>query len=68
MVNVKRTGRITWATAIEVVVTVTVLIVGISIVDGVGAVVAAVALLLGRLGANLYLLPPLRNLPPKPVQ
>ena len=34
----------------------------------VSAVVAAWALLLGRLGANLYLLPPLRGLPPASVQ
>jgi hypothetical protein len=57
MVNLKQTSRVTWATAIEVVGTVTVLTVGVLVLDWVGAVVAATALLIGRVGANLYLLP-----------
>jgi len=68
MVNVKQTHHVTWATSIEVTVAITVLLIGINVLDGVGAVVAAIALLLGRLGANLYLIPPLRRVPPVSLQ
>jgi hypothetical protein len=55
------TNRITWATIIEVVGTVVVMWVAISVLDTVGAVAAAAALLLGRIGANLYLVPAMRT-------
>jgi hypothetical protein len=64
MVNLKATGRVTLATSIEVIGALAVLAVGVFVLDGVGAVVAAAALLIGRLGANLYLIPPLLGLPP----
>jgi hypothetical protein len=54
------TDRITWATIIEVVGTVVVMWVAISIFDAVGAIAAASALLIGRIGANLYLAPAMR--------
>ena len=51
------TNRITWATIIEVVGTVVVMWVAISFLNAIGAVAAASALLIGRIGANLYLAP-----------
>jgi len=54
------TNRITWATIIEVVGTVVIMWVAISIFDTVGAVAAASALLIGRIGANMYLAPAMR--------
>jgi hypothetical protein len=67
MVSLKATSRVTWATAAEVVGAITILAVGVFAADAVGAVVAAIALLVGRIAANLYLLPPLRGLPaPRP--
>jgi len=61
MVVRSTTNRITWATILEVVGTVVVLWVAISIFDVVGAVAAAAALLLGRIGANVYLAPAMRS-------
>ena len=58
------TNAITMATSIEVVGVVVVLWVAISQLDAVGAVAAAAALLIGRIGANLYLIPTLRSNPP----
>ncbi len=55
------TSAITWATMIEVVGVIVVLWVAISQLDAVGAVAAAAALLIGRIGANLYLVPALRT-------
>ena len=57
LVSLKDTGRITWATAIEVAVAASILAVGVFALDGVGVVVAAVALVVGRLGANAFLAP-----------
>ena len=54
------TNRITWATLIEVVGAVVVMWVSISFLDAVGAVAAAAALLIGRIGANMYLAPAMR--------
>jgi hypothetical protein len=68
MVNIKETRHITWATAIEVVAALVILVLGIFVFDMIGAVVAAAALLVGRLGANLYLIPPLRRLQPASLQ
>jgi len=61
-VNYKATRHITWATAIEVIGVVGVLMIGILVLDIVGAVAAAAALVVGRIGANIYLVPPLRRL------
>jgi hypothetical protein len=55
LVSLRDTGRITWATAIEVVVAVSILATGVFILDGVGVIVAAVALVVGRVGANVFL-------------
>jgi len=55
------TNGITWATIIEVVGVVAVLWIGISQFNAIGAVAAAAALLIGRIGANLYLIPALRS-------
>jgi hypothetical protein len=60
MVVRSTTDRITWATLIEVVGTVVVMWVSISLLDAVGAVAAAAALLIGRIGANMYLAPAMR--------
>ena len=54
------TNRITWATIIEVVGTVVVMWVAISVLEAVGAVAAASALLIGRIGANMYLAPAMK--------
>jgi hypothetical protein len=66
LVSQKHTGRITSATAIEVVGTVSVLAVGVFLFDGVGVVVAAVALVVGRVGANAFLVPAVRRAPLSP--
>jgi hypothetical protein len=54
------TNRITWATIIEVVGTIVVMWLAISVFDVIGAIAAAAALLIGRIGANLYLSPAMR--------
>ena len=61
LVHAKRTMPVTMATIIEVVGIVSVLSLGVFVLDAVGIVAAAFALLLGRIGANLYLLPILRR-------
>ncbi len=55
------TDSITWATLIEVVVVVAVLWLAITRLDAVGAVAAATALVIGRLGANAWLVPTLKE-------
>jgi hypothetical protein len=60
MVIRSTTNRVTWATIIEVVGTVVVMWTAISILNAVGAVAAAAALLIGRIGANAYLAPAMR--------
>jgi hypothetical protein len=62
LVNFKATRQITWAAVIEVMGVVGGLLVGVVLLDAVGAVAAAVALVLGRVGANIYLVPQLRRL------
>jgi Na+-driven multidrug efflux pump len=61
LVHAKRTMPVTMATAIEVVGIVLVLSAGIFVWNAVGVVAAAVALLLGRIGANVFLAPILRR-------
>ncbi len=60
MVIRNTTNRVTWATIIEVAGTVAVMWIAISVLNAVGAVAAASALLIGRIGANLYLAPAIR--------
>jgi hypothetical protein len=55
------TKGITWATIIEVVGVVAVLWIGITTFDAIGAVAAAAALLIGRIGANVYLTPAMKE-------
>jgi hypothetical protein len=54
------TNGITWATVIEVVGVLLVMWISISYFNAIGAVAAAAALLIGRIGANLYLAPAMR--------
>jgi len=61
MVVRNSTAGITWATITEVVGVVAVLWIAIAHLDAVGAVAAAAALLLGRIGANLFLVPALKK-------
>ncbi len=61
LVHARRTTLITWATGVEVAGILAVLAVGIGALDLVGAVAAAAGLMLGRLGANLFLLGPTRR-------
>jgi len=61
LVHSKRTMPVTMATVIEVTGIILVLSVGIFVMDAVGVVAAAVALLLGRIGANAFLAPILRR-------
>jgi hypothetical protein len=58
------TNAITWATIIEVIGVVAVLWVAIAYLDVVGASAAAAALLIGRIGANLYLAPAMKSTQP----
>lgn len=58
LVLARRTRVITAATAVEAVAIVIVLIVGIGVLDMVGATAAAVAILIGRLCGNLFLVAP----------
>ncbi len=60
MVMRNTTDGITWATIIEVGLVVVVMWLSISYLDAIGAVAAAAALLIGRIGANLYLTPAMR--------
>ncbi len=60
MVMRSTTNAITWATIIEVVGVVVVMWISISYLDAIGAVAAATALLIGRIGANMYLAPAMR--------
>lgn len=61
LVNLKTTRHITWATSIEVGGVIGLLTLGIFGLGMVGLVAAAVALVVGRIGANLYLIGPLRR-------
>ncbi len=54
------TDRITWATLIEVGGTVVVMWIALSAFNAVGAIAAAAALLIGRIGANTYLAPAMK--------
>ena len=62
LVHSHRTGPITGATLVELGGIVLVLLLSIHALDLVGATAAALAFLVGRIGANLYLLQPCRQL------
>lgn len=61
LVDSRKTGPITWASALEVTGIFAVLLVTVRFGGWVGATAAATAFLVGRLGANLLLLPALRR-------
>jgi hypothetical protein len=61
LVHAKHTMPVTIATVIEVAGIVTILGVGVAFFEAVGAVAAALALLVGRVAANTYLVPILRR-------
>jgi len=62
----RRTGAITWATALEVVTIVLALSLGILAFDAIGAIAAAIAFVLGRMASTAFLLPSCRQaVPPK---
>ncbi|MFH0789082.1 MAG: hypothetical protein V2B13_15910 [Pseudomonadota bacterium] len=58
LVNTRNTGPITWATGLELTIVILTLYIGIRYLDAIGAIVAAVALILSRIGGNLCLFPP----------
>jgi len=62
LVSNRRTVSITQATILEVVLIFLVLFVSIVLFDAVGAIAAALAVLLGRLGANAFLTHPVRRI------
>lgn len=69
LVDSRTTKPITYATVIEVTGLLTYLFISIKLFDMIGVTAAAISFVLGRLGANLYLLPSylkcLKNSPPE---
>jgi len=61
LVATRNTAPVTWATLIEVGAALVVLTTAVFALGVVGATAAAIALLIGRIGANLYLVPPVRG-------
>ncbi len=59
LVATKRTGPVTLATVLEVSFIIVTLAIAILVFDAVGAVAAAIALMVGRLAANAWLTPPM---------
>jgi progressive ankylosis protein len=57
LVNTRHTGPITWATALELILVILTLFLGIRVLDVIGAVGATTALLVGRTGGTLCLFP-----------
>ncbi len=62
LVHFKKTAPITWASALEITGVLIGLVAGILVFDLPGATAAAAALVLGRLAANAWLIPPIRRL------
>jgi len=58
LVNARKTGPITWSTALEVCGIIIVLILAVGYLDLTGAVSATLAIVIGRLWANAYLIRP----------
>jgi hypothetical protein len=65
LVHARRTAPVTAASLLEVGAIATVLALGSGVLDLVGATAAAIAFMVGRLGANLYLAPGLRQEAPR---
>jgi hypothetical protein len=61
LVALRKTGPVTWASAIEVVGILVVLFITIRLGDWIGAIAAATAFMIGRLMSNLYLIGPTRK-------
>ena len=57
LVATRKTAPITWATASEVFGIILVMFIGISYMDLIGAIAATSALIVGRLAANIYVVP-----------
>ncbi len=57
LVNVKFTKPITWGTTTEFVVIIIVMFITVNLLSTVGAIAAATSFVLGRLAANIYLMP-----------
>jgi len=55
LVNARNTGPITWATGLELLIVIPTLFIAIHYYDAVGAVAAAVALILGRIAGTIYI-------------
>jgi len=60
LVQARKTGPVTWATVIEIAGIAIALVVCIGPLGMVGVTAAAVAFIVGRLGANAHLIPPCR--------
>jgi hypothetical protein len=58
LVSARNTGPITWATGMELLIVIATLFVSIRYFDALGAMAAALALILGRIGGNFSLFPP----------
>ncbi len=58
LVAARKTAPITWSTALEVIGIIIVLTLAVGYLDLTGAVSATLAIVIGRLGANSYLVPP----------
>lgn len=58
LVSVKDTKPITFGTAVEFVTIIIVLFIAIKYFNSIGAIAATVSFVLGRIAANIYLLPP----------
>jgi hypothetical protein len=57
LVNARHTGPITWATGLELTLVILALYIGIHYLKAIGALAAVIALILGRIGGNLCLIP-----------
>lgn len=60
LVNVRKTMHITWATALEIIGIGVILYIGIYQFNMIGVTAATLAVTLGRLAANIYLIAPVR--------
>lgn len=58
LVHARRTGSISWATVVEMGGIIAVLLVTIHFFGMVGTMAAAIAFMVGRVGGNLFLIPP----------
>lgn len=61
LVHFRDTGPVTWATVVEVLGVVGFMFIAVVWWEMIGAVAAAIAFMVGRVGSNLYLIPPIRR-------